>query len=119
MYRWRLILEEYGPEISYIKGIHNTIADAISRLEYASPDNPSADETLQQNWMTFSQCWCEYNKTHDNSTNKHNYSMNNVFANRSSEEEIYPLTANEIAEAQELAGTSRRPHKKRSMKKLS
>ncbi len=29
-----LLLEEYGPKIVYIKGIHNTIADAISRLEY-------------------------------------------------------------------------------------
>jgi hypothetical protein len=28
--------------------------------------------------------------------------MTNVFANRSNEEEIYPLTAKEIAEAQEL-----------------
>ena len=28
--------------------------------------------------------------------------MNNVFANRSSEEEIYPLTVKEIAEAQKL-----------------
>ena len=26
VYRWRLILEEYGPEIVYIKGIHNTVA---------------------------------------------------------------------------------------------
>ncbi len=34
VYRWRLLLEEYGPEIVYIKGIHNTVADAISRLEY-------------------------------------------------------------------------------------
>ena len=33
VYRWRLLLEEYGPEIIYIKGIHNTVADAISRLE--------------------------------------------------------------------------------------
>ena len=24
VYQWRLILEEYGPEIVYIKGIHNT-----------------------------------------------------------------------------------------------
>jgi hypothetical protein len=72
VYRWRLILEEYGPEIVYIKGIHNTVADATSRLDYASPDNPSADETIQQNWMTFSKFWCEYNETHDNSTDKHN-----------------------------------------------
>ena len=32
--RWRLLLEEYNPEISYIKGIENTVADAINRLEY-------------------------------------------------------------------------------------
>ena len=46
VYRWRLILEEYGPEIVYIKGIHNTIADAISRLEYVSPDTPSLDAMM-------------------------------------------------------------------------
>ena len=32
--RWRILLEEYAPEIIYIKGIHNTVADAISRLDY-------------------------------------------------------------------------------------
>jgi hypothetical protein len=32
VYQWRLLLEEYGPKIVYIKGIHNTVADAISRL---------------------------------------------------------------------------------------
>ena len=30
VYQWRLLLEEYGPTIEYIKGIHNTVADAIS-----------------------------------------------------------------------------------------
>jgi hypothetical protein len=34
VYRWRLLLEEYGPKIVYIKGIHNTAADAVLRLEY-------------------------------------------------------------------------------------
>ncbi len=34
VYPWRLLIEEYGPEIVYIKGIPNTMADAISRLEY-------------------------------------------------------------------------------------
>ncbi len=34
VYRWRLLLEEYGPEIVYIKGIHNTMADAVLLLEY-------------------------------------------------------------------------------------
>ncbi len=27
---WRILLEEYASEIIYIKGIHNTVADAIS-----------------------------------------------------------------------------------------
>jgi TusA-related sulfurtransferase len=30
MYSWRLLLEEYGPVIVYIKGIQNTVADATS-----------------------------------------------------------------------------------------
>ena len=36
--RWRLILEEYGPELRYIKGEHNVVADALSRLDLV--DNP-------------------------------------------------------------------------------
>jgi hypothetical protein len=34
VYRLQLLLEEYAPEIIYIKGIHNTVADAILQLEY-------------------------------------------------------------------------------------
>jgi len=30
VYSWRLILEDYGPTIMYIKGTHNTVEDAIS-----------------------------------------------------------------------------------------
>ena len=29
VYHWRLLLEEYGPTIEHIKGIHNMVADAI------------------------------------------------------------------------------------------
>ena len=36
-----LLLEEYVPKIVYIKGIHNTVADDISRLEY----NPLLNST--------------------------------------------------------------------------
>ena len=31
--RWRLILEEFGPEFKYITGENNVFADALSRLE--------------------------------------------------------------------------------------
>ena len=30
--RWRLILEEFGPELKYIKGKNNVVADALSCL---------------------------------------------------------------------------------------
>jgi len=43
VYRWRQLIEEYGPEIIYIKVIHNTVADALSRLEYDPSANPKAD----------------------------------------------------------------------------
>ena len=39
VYRWRLILEEYGPQIVYIKGVDNIVADAISRLDYEKSIN--------------------------------------------------------------------------------
>lgn len=35
--RWRLILEEYGPELHYIKGEDNIVADALSRLDMLEP----------------------------------------------------------------------------------
>ena len=31
--RWPLILEEFGPELKYIKGENNFVADALSLLE--------------------------------------------------------------------------------------
>jgi hypothetical protein len=44
--RWRLILEEYGPELRYIKGEHNVVADALSRLDMhdESPFEDPSDE---------------------------------------------------------------------------
>jgi len=100
VYRWRLILEEYGPEIVYIKGIDNTVADAISRLDF-TPVLPTSKREEQQNWMTFTKRWCDIDHaTHTNSNMQHTESMNYVFANRSEDEEIYPLTVKEIAEEQ-------------------
>ena len=31
--RWRLLLEEFGPTLTYVKGANNIVADALSRLE--------------------------------------------------------------------------------------
>ncbi len=90
-----LLLEEYGREITHIKGIHNTVADAILRLDYSPVHNQ------RETWMTFTQCWSYYaSHTTAQQPTIHQDSMNLVFANRSKEEVIYPLTVNEITEAQ-------------------
>ena len=31
--QWRLILEEFNPKLTYIKGENNEVADALSRLD--------------------------------------------------------------------------------------
>jgi hypothetical protein len=43
--RWRILLEEYAPKLIFIKGINNTVADAISRLDY----DPKANSTNEYN----------------------------------------------------------------------
>jgi hypothetical protein len=42
------LLEEYRPEIVYIEGIYNTVADAISQLEY----DPSINQTAESYHVT-------------------------------------------------------------------
>jgi hypothetical protein len=66
--RWRVLLDEYAPEIIYVKGIHNTVADAISRLDYDPKLNTineynhathvkSTKVLSNQKWMMFSKFW--------------------------------------------------------------
>jgi hypothetical protein len=106
------LLEEYGPKIIYIKGIHNTVADTVLRLEY----DPSVNKTFEsfhttkvrdnssqrQCWMMVSKKWCEIDIDSDNLdsyTNKHD-DWNLVFVHHKEEEEVYPLTLTEVADAQ-------------------
>ncbi len=103
-------MEEFAPEIVYIKGIHNTVADAISQLDYNPKVNPTskfnystlgmpAKEDTIVKWIALSKLWHCYNENNPgNETQECN--LNKVFANRSKEEEIFPLTTPEIAEAQ-------------------
>ena len=95
VYQWRLLLEEYAPKIVYIKGIHNTVADAISRLEYNLVQNltneythatvriPTGEPTTNpSHWMTFLKQWRRYMQSCAVSdTEAANLSA--VFANRS------------------------------------
>jgi len=36
--RWQLLLEEFGPKLTYVKGVNNTVADALSRLKTAEEE---------------------------------------------------------------------------------
>ena len=83
----------YEPKIVYIKGIHNTVADAVLWLEY----DPSVNQTAEsfhmakvrnrtshqrQSWMTVSKQWCKLDIDSDNLdsyTDKHD-NWNLVFA---------------------------------------
>jgi hypothetical protein len=56
----------------------------------------SPKRSQRQNWMAVSKHWCQL----EIETNKHK-GLNLVFANHQEEDEIYPLTTLEIAEAQQ------------------
>ena len=105
----RLLLEEYAPKIIYIEGIHNTVADAVFRLEYNPKLNPtdehthamlgvSTKEESAHRWKLFLHYWQSYNKSNVY-TQTCCISMNKVLANHSKEGKFYPLTTSEIAEA--------------------
>ena len=47
--RWRMLVEEFGPTITYIKGTSNTVADALSRLDFTG--NPS-ESKVNKNFCT-------------------------------------------------------------------
>ncbi len=123
--RWRILLEEYAPEIIYIKGIHNTVADAISRLDYDPQLNTtneynhathveSTKVTSKQKWMIFTKFWSCFSETQD-PVEINTIEMNHVFANCSEEDEIFPLTVKEIVEAQKADTTLKHFFKRNSV----
>jgi hypothetical protein len=112
VYHWRLPLEEYAPEIIFIKRIHNTVADAILRLEYDSKLNKTKEythamlgvepeELSTQQWKSFAHHWQCYHEDSTPTQTQCFHMKNEVFANCSDEDEIYPLTTVEIAAAQQ------------------
>ncbi len=106
------MLEEYRPKIVYIKGTHNTVADAVLQLEYDPSINLTAESfhtTKVRNNSSQRQCWMMVSKKRckldidsdnlDSYTNKYD-DWNLMFAHHEEEEEVYPLTLTEIADAQ-------------------
>ncbi len=106
------MLEEYEHKIVYIKGIHNTKADAVLWLEYDPSVNKTAESfhttkvrnrsRQRQCWMTVLKKGCKLDIDSDNLdsyTDKHD-NWNLVFAHHEEEDEVYPLILTEIADAQ-------------------
>ena len=52
--RWRLFIEEYSPDLRYIKGEHNEVADALSRLEIKHP--PMDESFFTEELRSFLYC---------------------------------------------------------------
>jgi RNase H-like domain found in reverse transcriptase len=46
--RWRLLIEEYGPTLEYVKGVNNVVADALSRLELDPPLKTESDPSIME-----------------------------------------------------------------------
>jgi hypothetical protein len=101
IYHWQLFLEGFAPKIIYIKVTYNTVADAISQLDYNHMVNPTSKcnhatlgmsakgETIVR-WKTFSKLGHCYNEfITGNIVQECN--LNQVFANRSKEEESFLL----------------------------
>jgi hypothetical protein len=100
VYQLRLLLVEYTPKIICIKEIHNTntVADAMSRLEYDHKLNTTnnfthamlgvePEELSVQQWKLLVHHWKSYNESNA-STEAHCFHMNEVFANCSEEDKI-------------------------------
>jgi hypothetical protein len=60
----------------------------------------STNKEACQKWLVCSKFWSCYNKTQGDPDKINTIQMNQVFANHSEVDEIYPLTVKEIVEAQ-------------------
>ena len=86
--RWRLILEEYGPELCYTKGTHNIVADALSRLEITNKTSPSLTETSVNEFFAL-----RHKNAHNFGLTKDTQKVTDVLSS-------FPLTFKNIRDAQ-------------------
>ena len=53
--RWRLLIEEFGPELVYLQGKKNIVADALSRLDIEK--NSDFPQTFEQLMLSNAECF--------------------------------------------------------------
>jgi hypothetical protein len=62
--RWQLYIEEYSPDLTYVEGDKNVVADALSRLDME--DKPRSNESLITEEMCSDwYCYSKEEKTYD------------------------------------------------------
>ena len=138
--RWNLLLQEYNPDVRYIKGEENTVADAISRLDYCPKTNPHPEDELDDGgewkhnfehvkWNNMMTLMSHYQHKEDVDDNegivaegpRYKEVLAHVFQVQKEEEDnIYPVTTQEIADAQradpKLKKLFKRPDYERGIK---
>ena len=129
--RWNLLLQEFNPTVKYIKGVDNTVADAVSRLDYCPKTNPHPEDELNENgdWkhkynymiklMTHYQDQEEADNEAETAAIGPQYKevLAHVFqVDKEDEDTIYPITTQEIIDAQrsdpKLKKLFKRPNKR-------
>ncbi len=90
--RWVLLLQEFNVELRYVKGVDNTVADAISRLDYCPKLNPHADDEVDEHgkwrhndrhekWNFMMTLWTHYDSTESlDDSDRPNSGVNSNFA---------------------------------------
>ena len=90
--RWVLLLQEFNVELRYVKGVDNTVADAISRLDYCPKINPHADDEVDEHgkwrhndrhekWNFMMTLWAHYDSTVSlDDTDRPNSGVNSNFS---------------------------------------
>ena len=60
--RWRLFIEEYSPDLRYIKGEKNIVADALSRLDIDTNNTPVEEAFYTDEIMATLYCYAKTKK---------------------------------------------------------
>jgi hypothetical protein len=86
--RWKLYIEEYSPELQYIKGTHNVVADALSLLDM----NETPLEDTQESFLGFLEC---FGSKQPDETNFHPLNFKHLLKTQESDKTFMKILAME------------------------